>query len=231
MTLVPRSTERLLPTVENHLLAAHETRSKRNKLQKGYFTFIYCVRCGRPNATELLHFRYCRACFTIRKAHFPPAPKPKQRKFKCQSFHHSVVTTAPVGPIESSRQSQAQAQATGLSIAPKIETSAPADVSMKRKLEAAEMCTKDDPESDLETQYPAKKIALEKTKLSNTIDGPPTATDLCSYCLSAPRNCAFLHNGFAHLCCCYPCGKITWNTLKRCPLCNLRTKNIIKIFQ
>lgn len=52
----------------------------------------------------------------------------------------------------------------------------------------------------------------------------------CMMCLTAPKNGVFVHNSFLHLCCCYRCAVKVWNKRKRCPICNCKVKNVMKLF-
>lgn len=68
----------------------------------------------------------------------------------------------------------------------------------------------------------AKKFrALEETDASN---------GMCMICLSEPKNGAFVHNRFLHVCCCYRCTVKVWNKRKRCPICNSQVKTVLKMF-
>lgn len=52
----------------------------------------------------------------------------------------------------------------------------------------------------------------------------------CMMCLTQPKNGVFVHNRFLHLCCCYRCAVKVWNKRKRCPICNCKVKNVMKLF-
>lgn len=54
--------------------------------------------------------------------------------------------------------------------------------------------------------------------------------DLCMICLTEPKNGAFIHNRCVHVCCCYRCTVKVWNKRKRCPICNLQVKTVLKTF-
>lgn len=53
---------------------------------------------------------------------------------------------------------------------------------------------------------------------------------LCMMCLTQPKNGVFVHSRFLHLCCCYRCAVKVWNKQKRCPICNCKVKNVMKLF-
>lgn len=52
----------------------------------------------------------------------------------------------------------------------------------------------------------------------------------CIMCLEEPKNGVFVHSRFLHLCCCYKCAVKVWNKHKRCPICNSKVKNVLKLF-
>lgn len=54
--------------------------------------------------------------------------------------------------------------------------------------------------------------------------------EMCMMCLVEPKNGVFVHNRFLHSCCCYKCAMKFWAKLKRCPICNCRVKNVMKLF-
>lgn len=53
---------------------------------------------------------------------------------------------------------------------------------------------------------------------------------LCMMCLTEPKNGVFVHSRFLHLCCCYRCAVKVWKKQKRCPICNCKVKNVLKLF-
>lgn len=52
----------------------------------------------------------------------------------------------------------------------------------------------------------------------------------CMMCLTEPKNGVFVHNNFLHLCCCYKCAMKVWAKSKRCPVCNCKVKNVMKLY-
>lgn len=54
--------------------------------------------------------------------------------------------------------------------------------------------------------------------------------DLCILCNTLPQNAIFLHGSIAHMCSCYKCGIRTWGINKKCPLCNCKARNVVKLF-
>ncbi|XP_059614290.1 E3 ubiquitin-protein ligase Mdm2-like [Phlebotomus argentipes] len=66
--------------------------------------------------------------------------------------------------------------------------------------------------------------AKELSGSSNPLDEP------CMMCLKEPKDGVFVHSSFLHLCCCYKCAKKAWNKHKRCPICNSKVKNVLRLF-
>lgn len=52
----------------------------------------------------------------------------------------------------------------------------------------------------------------------------------CIICLSQPKNGVFVHSRFLHSCCCYKCAVKIWTKCKRCPVCNCKVKNVMKLY-
>lgn len=53
----------------------------------------------------------------------------------------------------------------------------------------------------------------------------------CIICVSALRDSAFMHGQDGHMSCCYRCAMNTWKEHKRCPICNRKVRNVVKIYQ
>lgn len=67
-------------------------------------------------------------------------------------------------------------------------------------------------------------------KKFRAMDETDTSNGMCMICLSEPKNGAFVHNRFLHVCCCYRCTVKVWNKRKRCPICNSQVKTVLKMF-
>lgn len=67
-------------------------------------------------------------------------------------------------------------------------------------------------------------------KKFRTVDETDSTNGMCMICLSEPKNGAFVHNRFLHVCCCYRCTVKVWNKRKRCPICNSQVKTVLKMF-
>lgn len=89
----------------------------------------------------------------------------------------------------------------------------------KRKIDFVDEISDSDIDDD---ELMAKKFrAMEETDPTN---------GMCMICLSEPKNGAFVHNRFLHVCCCYRCTVKVWNKRKRCPICNSQVKTVLKMF-
>lgn len=89
----------------------------------------------------------------------------------------------------------------------------------KRKINFSDEVSDNDIDDD---ELMAKKFrAMEEADPSN---------GMCMICLSEPKNGAFVHNRFLHVCCCYRCTVKVWNKRKRCPICNSQVKTVLKMF-
>lgn len=67
-------------------------------------------------------------------------------------------------------------------------------------------------------------------KKFRAMDDADSSNGMCMICLSEPKNGAFVHNRFLHVCCCYRCTVKVWNKRKRCPICNSQVKTVLKMF-
>lgn len=78
--------------------------------------------------------------------------------------------------------------------------------------------------------------AQQKSLDSPSINGVHSNLNLfdaqgpCIICLSQPKNGVFVHSRFLHSCCCYKCAVKIWTKCKRCPVCNCKVKNVMKLF-
>lgn len=54
--------------------------------------------------------------------------------------------------------------------------------------------------------------------------------ELCIMCNVQPKNSIFLHGNIAHMCSCYKCAMRTWGINKKCPMCNCKARNVVKVY-
>ncbi|XP_044257947.1 E3 ubiquitin-protein ligase Mdm2-like [Tribolium madens] len=70
-----------------------------------------------------------------------------------------------------------------------------------------------------------------KSPEADQIKGPlPELKEDCIMCNVKPKNSVFLHGRIAHMCCCYSCAMRTWKSLKRCPICQRKVSNVVRVF-
>lgn len=86
----------------------------------------------------------------------------------------------------------------------------------------------------LEEKKTEKVEMITKTSDEQTSSTTTTTTSsgekVCIICNISPRNSIFLHGRIGHMCSCYRCAMRTWGINKRCPLCNCKVRNVIKVF-
>lgn len=88
------------------------------------------------------------------------------------------------------------------------------------------------------TRYYTDTESYNSCKLRKVISdsGGSNATNIdgtfnsCMMCLTEPKNGVFVHNNVLHLCCCYKCAIKVWAKSKRCPVCNRKVKNVMKLY-
>ncbi|XP_017786094.1 PREDICTED: E3 ubiquitin-protein ligase Mdm2-like [Nicrophorus vespilloides] len=71
----------------------------------------------------------------------------------------------------------------------------------------------------------------QSSSTSSSSDETKFGTELCIMCNTSPQNGIFLHGSIGHMCCCYKCAMKSWKSSKRCPVCNCKVKNVIKVFK
>lgn len=90
--------------------------------------------------------------------------------------------------------------------------------------------------SELNTTIYAELSSQQKSLDSPSGNGVDSNLNLfdaqgpCIICLSQPKNGVFVHSRFLHSCCCYKCAVKIWTKSKRCPVCNCKVKNVMKLF-
>jgi hypothetical protein len=55
------------------------------------------------------------------------------------------------------------------------------------------------------------------------------SSQTCITCMTNPKNGLFVHGKVGHLCCCYKCALKVWTQTGKCPICNGRVRNILKV--
>lgn len=75
-----------------------------------------------------------------------------------------------------------------------------------------------------------KRHTEEAAAFDREFEQRATRDDMCIMCMTAPKNGIFLHGSIGHMCCCYKCAMRVWTNCKRCPVCNCKVKNVVKLF-
>lgn len=81
----------------------------------------------------------------------------------------------------------------------------------------------------------ASSSSFESSSSEGSLKGIPdkkierSELNMCILCLQNEKNSVFLHSGVGHMCCCYKCAIRTWNINKKCPMCNCKIKNVVKV--
>lgn len=64
----------------------------------------------------------------------------------------------------------------------------------------------------------------------STTDTFENTGNLCNVCFLRPKNGVFNHGNTAHVYCCYTCAKKIWYKNKKCPICGLKIRYVIKTY-
>lgn len=103
-------------------------------------------------------------------------------------------------------------------------------------------CSSDDSKTKSRKRKASYKATIQSDSDDTDLDVTTTTTKhrkledpsddksygMCGICLTQPKNAAFLHNRFIHIYACYRCSVKIWNKRKRCPICNLQVKTVLK---
>lgn len=85
-------------------------------------------------------------------------------------------------------------------------------------------------DSGLGSQSSSTSIGMMMNRGGGVSSGGNDEYGSCIMCLTEPKNGVFVHSQFLHLCCCYKCAVKVWTKNKRCPVCNCKVKNVMKLF-
>lgn len=108
-----------------------------------------------------------------------------------------------------------------------VTTSVKKRKAKKRKISKSDVLTDSDDDDNIITAAKKAKATRETTIYNDDTD---SSNGMCIICLTQPKNSAFVHNRFLHVCCCYRCAVKVWNKRKRCPICNSQVKTVLKMF-
>jgi len=207
----------------------------------------YCWQCKEKKNDEYKCFPLCEQCFKIRKTFFPPRPRgSRKRKLEKESGNvasgSESTATIKLETVNScirrlsseTLDSKCLSQDSGVSSSqdlPQLDfdgIKVPEHLvrGVKRKISESS-------ESDIFEEVSRKKrkeVVVEERKQSEKNYSSNSEQELCIMCNSNPKNGVFLHGTKGHMCCCYKCALKSWKSTKRCPVCNCKVKNVIKVF-
>ncbi|XP_044739417.1 E3 ubiquitin-protein ligase Mdm2-like isoform X2 [Chrysoperla carnea] len=87
------------------------------------------------------------------------------------------------------------------------------------------------PDELIDTKTSSQNITSSQTSKSGDINEDMlNEKEMCIVCTTNPKNGIFVHGTFGHMCCCYKCAVKVWTRTKRCPACNCKVKNVLKVF-
>lgn len=136
-----------------------------------------------------------------------------------------LTTTAPTGNVLDAVSTNNRKRKSSESSLSEFEES------KKPKLEK-----KRDTIDDVQVTKSSKDVEKNEQRSldSNEVSQPRVSdqkhSELCIMCNINPKNSIFLHGSIGHMCSCYKCAIRTWGINKRCPLCNCKARNVIKVF-
>lgn len=96
----------------------------------------------------------------------------------------------------------------------------------KRKIDAS------DRSSNAEPMAKRTKRSMDAPKVAVAVDeaDESPSNGMCMVCVTEPKDGAFVHRRLLHVCCCYHCAFKIWNKRKRCPICKVPVKAVLKMF-
>lgn len=75
----------------------------------------------------------------------------------------------------------------------------------------------------------AKRRRVSTTDEIEKVNNDDANPELCIICCERRKSAVFVHGKISHVCCCYECAMKTWRINKRCPVCNTRVSNVIRV--
>lgn len=221
--------------------------------------FWTCIKCKSMKKDPL--YRFCEKCFQDRKTFFPPRPKPKRRKVeapvKLDTLRSCLSGLSHDSGIGSSQECP-PLDLDQIVVPPHLTSSSPSSPSSvvegavpektgdsqistiaNRKRQLSESSLSDLSEIEAKrprrekSKSPSKEIVakLPENLSDSGLLQEAGKKDMCTFCNVTQQNAIFLHGSIAHMCCCYKCAMRTWRTIKRCPICNRKVNNVVKVFK
>ena len=87
----------------------------------------------------------------------------------------------------------------------------------------------DDDEEEEEEEEEAEEEEEEEEE-ENGEGGASVPSELCVVCVTRPRNASIIHGDTGHQVCCFECASRLKTEKKRCPVCRLKIKLVVKNF-
>lgn len=173
-----------------------------------------CLECKQPNTP---YIRYCSTCYKERKGWLPARPKPKKKRKKTNDvLIKSEASTSSQIPSYDRSQSQESVK----SEKSESQTSASSQDSGFGEGEEKSQESSDEFEENhgnaRKPNFAAKSLGVSATE------------NLCTLCLSRPKDACLIHGRTSHQLCCYSCAKRLYKKRQGCPVCRRKIEKITK---
>ena len=194
-----------------------------------------CLECKQPNTP---YIRYCSTCYKERKGKeksfkfcqnflgfnfsiapgwLPARPKPKKKRKKTNDvLIKSEASTSSQIPSYDRSQSQESVK----SEKSESQTSASSQDSGFGEGEEKSQESSDEFEENhgnaRKPNFAAKSLGISATE------------NLCTLCLSRPKDACLIHGRTSHQLCCYSCAKRLYKKRQGCPVCRRKIEKITK---
>lgn len=153
------------------------------------------------------------------------AESPRKKRCKIDTVDEtSKNNLIPIEPECSSSQDSGIA----------VKMSSSQELTDSQASQASISCAESEPEKSTQplvlNASNLKRHTEEAAAFDREFEQRATRDDMCIMCMTAPKNGIFLHGSIGHMCCCYKCAMRVWRNCKRCPVCNCKVKNVVKLF-
>jgi len=180
----------------------------------------HCVECKKPTKP---HFRYCGACWNIRKGWVGSYDRKRKRKIaNVITSHNSDTETDGTGETQVDRP-RMDSQDSGIGSGESQELEIAVVNNIKPVLNRSVSLKSSDSLSVTSSMSSASSMDSGYQSTSTA------ASHLCLLCCSRPKNASLVHGRIGHQVCCYQCAKKLWRKRSDCPVCRRKVERIIKI--
>lgn len=157
----------------------------------------------------------------IRKSLFPPRPKPRKKR-KQKTVGMELIDRGGSSPYLGTVVDEELTAACSLPTLPDTDEA-------EDKGSPSPGCIKllDSQDSGLGVSHDSITLSDHRDQSTQTVD---SSQGLCLTCLERPRDAAFVHTRCVHIYCCYGCSVRVWRSTKKCPVCNRKVMNILKVY-